>query len=151
MHFIFLSMKIQNYSNHLRYYPPHHFIFYPLLGLLFGLSVYKSINTGNGELWLMLSVLILCLGWLSFMLRQHYSLGNQNRIVRLEVRLRYFELTGQRFEPIEQRLSFGQIAAVRFASDEEFTDLVRRAIAEDLTAAQIKKAIKNWKADEMRV
>ncbi len=144
-------MDAQNYNNHPRYYTPHHFIFYPVLGLLFGLCLYQWLTADHGELWLMLSLIVLCIAWLSFMLRQHYSLGNQDRIVRLEVRLRYFELSGQRFEPLEQRLSFDQIAALRFAGDEEFIELVRNAIAENLSATQIKKTVKNWKADKMRV
>jgi len=85
------------------------------------------------------------------MLRQHYALGNQNRIVRLEMRLRYYQLTQKRFEPLEQQLSFSQIAALRFASDEELPDLVLRAVNESLSPNDIKKAIKNWTPDYMRV
>ena len=85
------------------------------------------------------------------MLRQHYALGNQNRIVRLEMRLRYYLLTQKRFEPLEEQLSFNQIAALRFASDEELPDLIRRTINESLSPKEIKKAIKNWTPDYMRV
>jgi len=85
------------------------------------------------------------------MLRQHYALGNQNRIVRLEMRLRYYQLTQKRFEPLEQQLSFNQIAALRFASDEELIELIRRAINESLSPKDIKKAIQNWTPDYMRV
>ena len=85
------------------------------------------------------------------MLRQHYALTTQDRIVRLEVRFRYFTLTGQRFEPLEKNLSLGQILALRFASDGEFPELVKRAIAENLSPDDIKRAVKEWQGDYMRV
>lgn len=85
------------------------------------------------------------------MMRQHYALICQNRIVRLEMRLRYYQLTQKRLEAIEDQLSFGQLAAVRFASDEEFVPLLEKAIREKLSPDEIKKAIKNWQPDYMRV
>jgi len=98
-----------------------------------------------------ISGLLVIIAWLSFMMRQHYALNNQNRIVRLELRFRYYVLTGKRLEPIEQKLSFGQLAALRFASDEELPALTERAVNENLSSDAIKKSIKNWQADNMRV
>lgn len=98
-----------------------------------------------------MAALFLLIGWLSFMLRQHYSLTNQNRIVRLELRLRYYQLTHKRLEEIEAQLSFGQLAALRFASDEELVPLIQRAITEKLSPDAIKRAIVIWMPDEMRV
>jgi len=88
---------------------------------------------------------------LSFMTRQHYALTCQNRIVRLELRLRYYQLTNQRLEIIENQLSFKQLAALRFASDEELVGLIKRTLEENLSPADIKKSINNWVADTMRV
>ncbi len=85
------------------------------------------------------------------MMRQHYALGNQNRIVRLELRFRYYVITGKRLEPLESKLSFGQLAALRFASDEELAALVERALKENLSDRQIKKLIVRWLPDHMRV
>jgi len=85
------------------------------------------------------------------MLRQHYALTVQNRVVRLEMRLRYYQLTHTRLEDIESKLSFGQIAALRFASDAELPALVDRALQEQLTPDAIKRSIKNWMPDDMRV
>ena len=85
------------------------------------------------------------------MLRQHYALNNQNRIVRLEFRLRYFELMGHSAAKVEKQLSFGQIAGLRFANDAEFIILMERALKDDLSADEIKKAIVDWQADTMRV
>ena len=85
------------------------------------------------------------------MLRQHYALGNQDRIVRLEFRLRYFELFGKPADSTEKLLSFSQIAALRFADDAEFKILLEKAVSQNMDAGEIKKAILNWQADNMRV
>ncbi len=85
------------------------------------------------------------------MLRQHYALTLQDRIVRLELRYRYFTLTNERLELLEKNLSESQLFALRFAPDEELPNLVDKAIAENLSATVIKKSIKNWLADNQRV
>jgi len=145
-------MSTQNYGNHIRYYTAHHFVFYPIIGLFFLFSLYQSFsNDSNQLLWLMIAALFLAIALLSYMLRQHYALGNQNRIVRLEMRFRYYVLTQQRFEPIESRLSLSQVFALRFASDEELPALAERALKENLSADEIKRSIKNWLPDEMRL
>lgn len=145
-------MSKQNYNNHVRYYAPHHFIFYPVISVLFFISIKEAVNNAESRLlWVIVSLLVMITAWLSFMMRQHYALTCQNRIVRLEMRLRYYQLTNQRLEPIEQRLTFGQLAALRFASDEELEALLQRTLTEGLTPDQIKKSIKNWIPDNMRV
>lgn len=92
-----------------------------------------------------------CLTWVAFMLRQHYALTLQNRIVLLELRYRYLAVTGKRFEPAEAKLSDGQLFALRFAPDEELEQLVQWALNENLKGDEIKKSVKNWKADNRRV
>ncbi len=78
-------------------------------------------------------------------------LRNQNRIVKLEFRLRYLELFSKPSSEVEDKLSFSQIAALRFASDDEFAALLEKTIQRNLEAGEIKRLIKNWKADHMRV
>lgn len=145
-------MKKQDYSNHVQWYIPHHFIFYPVV---LAASIYSgrcAFTQPEVQMeWLAITGIFLLLAWLSFMMRQHYGLINQNRTVRLELRLRYYILTQQRLEPVEQQLSFGQLSALRFASDEELPALVQRAVTEKLSSTDIKKAIKNWEGDYMRV
>lgn len=143
---------MQNYKNHLRFYIPHHFIFYPILLILIAFAVYWSfVDRANHFLWIFMAVILFLVGWLSYMLRQHYALTLQNRIVVLEMRLRYHVLTGERLELLEERLSFGQIAALRFAPDEELPALLQRALKEGLSPDEIKKAIRNWLPDHNRV
>lgn len=145
-------MSNQNYHNHKKYYPPHHFILLPALGIAAGIGFYRGYvaDTDNTS-WLLFGISSLFILYVAVMMRQHYALGNQNRIVRLEFRLRYFELFRTSSKEAEQQLSFGQLAALRFASDEEFKALLPRAIKEKLSGDEIKRSIKNWQADHMRV
>lgn len=144
-------METQNYSNHVRYYTPHHFVFYPVVLTCASVSAYLFFTSERQQLiWLALTAVFLLLAALSFMMRQHYALNNQNRIVRLEVYYRYFASTGKRLDTLIEPLSFGQLAALRFASDEEFVALTERTIKEKLAPDHIKKSIKYWKPDYMR-
>lgn len=145
-------MSVQNYNNHVRLYPPHHFIYYPIVLILTGFAIYKAYHQPVERImWLGLAAVFLILAWLSFMMRQHYALLLQNRLVRLEMRHKYFVLSGKDFEPLEKQLSFEQIAALRFASDDELLALVQKAVSENLKPDQIKKMIVQWKPDMMRV
>ncbi|QQV01253.1 MULTISPECIES: DUF6526 family protein [Chryseobacterium] len=145
-------MNTQNYQNHRKFYPPHHFIYLPLLLALQIYGIYKSLQNDENQLvWILFSVVIFLLLYLSIMVRQHYALGLQNRLVRLEFKQRYFEMYGKRSDEIEAKLSFGQIAALRFAYDDEFNELLNKALTENTSGDEIKKAIKNWKGDYHRI
>ena len=145
-------MKNQNYQNHKKFYPPHHFIYLPLLFILQIVGVWKIFNDEPNQLiWILFSVIIFLFLYLALMLRQHYALGNQNRIVRLEFKLRYFELFGKSSDEVESKLSFGQLSALRFAYDDEFKVLLDKAIQQNISGDVIKKSITNWKADNHRV
>lgn len=145
-------MKDQNHSNHRSYYITHHLIFYPLILIFAGGSFWHASEYPDRSLeFRAIGILFLMLGWLSYMMRQHYALGNQDRIIRVEMRLRYFQLTGKSFEPIEKQLSTGQIVALRFTSDEQLLPLIQHTIDQDLSPGRIKKAVQNWQPDHMRV
>ena len=145
-------MKTQNYSNHKRYYVPHHFIFLPILAGLQTLGVWKYFNDKENTLiWLLFSVIIFLIIYLTVMVRQHYALENQNRIIRLEFQQRYFEIFGERSDQVIKQLRFSQIAALRFAYDEEFKAILAQALNKDISGDEIKKSIKNWRPDYYRV
>ena len=145
-------MSKQQFSNHAKYYFPHHFIFYPVTAILLAVCIYFAEKHPDKKLeWYMFAIVVLLIAWVSFMMRQHYALTTQNRIIRLEMRLRYFQLYGKRFEPVEAKLRFRQIAALRFASDEELPLLLERTLQENLSPRSIKKLITDWQADHMRV
>lgn len=136
----------QNYHNHVRWSIPYHFIFVPLvaLGLLASIYNYRQeANLTNGLLIFAFVLIGFAGGFARF-----FSLIVQNRAARADERLRYYILTQQLLPPT---LKMGQILALRFASDQELVALVERAIKEDLSPTDIKKAVKNWRPDHHRV
>ena len=144
-------MKQQSYKNHIRFYPPHHFIFYPLLIILLVISSYKIFTNSDWLIWLFITIIFLLFGFLSLMLRQHYALVLQNRIIKLELRYRYFTISGKRFEEIEQQFNDGQLFALRFAPDDQLVALTEATLSQGLSEKVIKKSITNWKGDYERV
>ena len=145
-------METQNYANHKRYYAPHHFIFLPLLGVLQVFGIWKIYNDDSNALtWLLFSVIIFLILYLAIMLRQHYALGNQNRLIRLELKQRYFELFGKRSDEVAEQLTFDQIAALRFAYDDEFKLLLAETLSKNISGDEIKKAVTKWRPDLQRV
>ena len=144
-------MEKQSFRNHIRYYPPHHFIYYTLILTLLAFSLYFIFATKDKLIWTFITIIFVVLLYLAFMMRQHYALTLQNRIVRLELRYRYFAQTWKRFENIEHQLNDDQLFALRFATDEELKELIEKTLQENLSGTEIKKAIVNWNADYNRV
>lgn len=145
-------MQNQNYKNHRKFYAPHHFIYLPILAVLLGVGITKIFRDENNQLtWILFSAVIFLILYLAVMVRQHYALGNQNRIIRLEFQQRYFELFNKRSDEVVEKLSFGQIAALRFAYDDEFKILLDQALTQNISGDDIKKSITRWKSDQHRV
>lgn len=142
-------MKEQNYSNHVRYHPLFHFVAAPLI--LAGLigSVVNLVGSDPGNRYsAALIVLLFLLMFLVGMFARGYALMAQDRAIRAEERLRHFILTGRQ---LDSRLRMGQIVALRFAPDEEFPELARKAAEDRLTGKQIKESIRKWNADFRRI
>jgi len=144
-------MEDQNYTNHRRYVPAYHYVLSSLLliGLITSvINVLRHKPYHGGFLSSILIVLVFVCAFLIMTLFRTFSLKAQDRAVRAEEGLRYFILTRK---PIDNRINIRQIAALRFAADDELIPLVERTIAENLSPDDIKKAIKNWKSDHHRV
>lgn len=145
-------MKEQNYRNHRKFYPPHHFIYLPILIVLEIFGIYKITDDPENRLtWILFSIVIFLLFYLAFMTRQHYALGLQNRMVILEFKQRYFEIFNKRSDEIVDQLKFDQIAALRFTYDDEFKELLEKALQENISGDEIKRSIKRWRADLLRI
>ena len=82
------------------------------------------------------------------MLARIYALSLQDRLIVTEEQLRHFMLTGNR---LATRLTKSQLTALGFASDDEFVELANRAVVEKLSADEIKRSVKVWRADNERV
>jgi hypothetical protein len=143
--------KKQTYSNHTRFFPLHHFFIAPLSIVFLVGCIIVAFNSN----WAFLEkTLIVMLGIFIFilpMLARIYGLKNQDRLIRLEMRQRYFELSGKSFLPLENELSKGQIIALRFAGDDELLSLIEKAKKEKLPPKLIKQSVKNWLGDYWRV
>ena len=137
-------------------YPWHHFVLLPLAFLMAGYAITRYTKVAGDDdqtarLWFTVAALaVIGLGVL-VMLRQHYALQLQDRICRLEVRQRYFEVSGQRFAPLEQQLSLAQILSLRLAGDAELPALAQAAAKEKLSPKDIQARITNFQFDTMRV
>ena len=145
-------MENQNYKNHRKFYAPHHFIYLPALLILQVWGIWNIFKDDSNQLsWILFSIVIFLILYLAMMVRQHYALGNQNRMVRLEFKQRYFELFGKRSDEVENKLKLGQIASLRFAYDDEFKILLDKALTQNLSGDEIKKSITNWRPDLHRI
>lgn len=143
-------MSDQNYANHARYVPLFHFVAFPVafftfLGAIYHL--YGSWGTDNQYAASLLVATNLALILTTFYARA-FAAKAQDRAIRLEEQLRAQRLTGKDLDPA---LTVPQIIGLRFASDEEWPDLCKRAVAEKMDQKFIKQAIRNWKADTYRV
>jgi len=139
-------MKNQDYQSHARIHPLFHYV---LLILLLATLVVSIINfIGSVNLQSILLLLIVVTMAVIVVLVRIYPMKNQDRIIRTEENFRHYVLTGKL---LDQKLTNGQVIALRFADDEEFPSLCERAVHENMKADDIKRAIVSWKADHNRV
>ena len=142
-------MKEQNFKNHGRYIILWTFITPLILLAILGGSIVNLIHADahthySAALILLISLVLLIIYWYA----RVFALKAQDRAIRAEENLRHFMLTGK---PLDSRLRMSQIIALRFAPDDEFLSLAKKAAEENLRSKEIKAAIRNWKADHNRV
>src|ERR1700712_1561355 len=135
-------MANQNFNNHSRYIPLWHFITSAaivalLVGSIINLVHSAKENVYSASLLVLVSVIFLSVFWYA----RWFALRAQDRAIRAEENLRHFALTGKL---LDGRLRLGQIIALRFATDEEFVLLAKKAADESLRSAEIKKNIAEW-------
>lgn len=148
--------KPQTFANHTRLDPPFHFFLLPFFGLALLLTlIHFFAHITHGDLRDHVHaflLIVLAVAFVVLVLKVRlYALKVQDRVIRLEERLR---LTTLLSEPLRSRiaeLTEDQLIALRFASDGEIPKLVERALNEKLSRADIKKAIQTWRPDYWRV
>ena len=143
----------QNYSNHTRWYPLFHFVLIPLLVLNLLDHVVRIFTNAGAERWdqVFWSVFSLVLILLALAARL-MAMTVQDRVIRLEERLRYREILSPELAVRASELPVSQIIALRFASDAELAELVERTLnGEFAKPKEIKLAIKDWRGDHLRV
>lgn len=141
--------ETQNLKNHPRLDPLYHFFIFGLylLNLVFAcVHLYRQ-PTFFPAWYLVLSISAI----VPILKLRTYPLKVQDRVIRLEERLRLQALSPQEWHAQIFRLSEDQLIALRFAGDDEVVELARQAVEHNLNRKQIKERIRNWRADNWRV
>jgi hypothetical protein len=144
----YLFMNEQNYKNHGRYIFIWHYLTGTAVIAVMTGSIINLVNSAKENFYSasLLVVVSLILGSI-FWYARAFALRAQDRAIRAEENFRHFTLTGK---PLDSRLRMGQIIGLRFASDEEFPALAKKAAEEGLSKKVIKESVKIWKADHHR-
>jgi hypothetical protein len=141
--------KPQTFADHTRFDPPFHFFILPMFAIamiaaLVHLIQHRSLHSGAMFVFSVAAILVV-------LKIRMYANKLQDRIIRLEERLRLAVLLP---EPLRSRIpeiTEDQLIGLRFASDAEVPALVQRALSEKLSRTDIKKAIQTWRPDYSRV
>lgn len=139
----------QNFDNHVRYLPAYHFVAFPLFFVNFCYAAYQAAVHVSAAtvMGLVLAVALVLL----FLLSRVMVVTVQDRVIRLEERLRMRALLPADLQPHVDRFTVKQLVALRFASDAELPALARKVVegkVEDQKA--IKQMITEWRADYQR-
>lgn len=136
-------MAEQSFANH--YHRPTHTGIVWLLALAALVLMVMQLRGAETRDWAIVAVILAVfeLGWIS----RAYIVKLQDRIIMLEVKIRAAELLDAGQDAQLAKLSSKQIAALRFASDDEFGALLARAVRENLPPREIKAAVRTWRPD----
>lgn len=143
-------MEPQTFANHTRWHPSFHFFIMPVMLINFVWAIVKFVMAPGWDSgwWIVMSAALVLL---TLFVRVN-PLRAQDRTIRLEERLRYQQLLSRELAQQAAALTPGQIIALRFAGDNELDELVSAVVAGRLSKpTEIKRAIKNWRADTFRV
>lgn len=140
----------QNYSNHARLVPLFHFVTFGILTLNVLYAGYRLVRwfSLDSSMALLVAIALVLLSWYC----RIFPLTAQDRVIRLEERLRLARLLPADQQARIDELRPRQLVALRFASDTELPGLAARVFAGELTDPKaIKQAVQNWRADHLRV
>ena len=141
--------QTQTYAKHTRWVPAFHMITFPILAILFFWSAWRVVTDFSVDrlMFLLLTTATLILLFLA----RIFALTVQDRVIRLEMRLKMAQLLPGDLRPRINELTPRQLVALRFASDGELPDLVRTVLVDDIRDPRaIKKMIRNWQGDYLR-
>jgi hypothetical protein len=144
-----MAQETQTLKNHTRLDPSFHFFLAPLALALFITAVVNVIRFPS---WSAAAHMVAAIWALvaTFKIRL-YSLKVQDRVIRLEERLRFKETLPPALQARAGELTAGQCVALRFASDGELPQLVEKALAGKWKSRQIKESVQTWRPDYFRV
>jgi hypothetical protein len=143
-------MAEQTFKNHVRFVPLYHFFALPMLIINFGWSIYRWIAAGfsiGGLEWILTSAAL----FFGVLYARLFALSAQDRVIRLEERLRYERVLPEELRWRADELTIDQFVSLRFASDDELPALMKKVLDDKLTQRKtIKQLIKNWRPDYLR-
>ena len=145
-----MAYPAQSYQAHRRFLPPYHFFILPALIINVVVELARAFKYPSlYQIWLV--IVAIALFGLGLMARA-MALTAQTRVIRLEERLRLQKLMPTDEHATIGTLKPGHLVGLRFASDEEAPELARRCASGDLkSSGDVKKQVKNWRADHLRV
>ena len=143
-------MQEQNFSNHAKFVPGFHVFVLGVLLINFLWSIYRWVTTGfhiDGLIAIFVAAALILLA----LFARIFALSVQDRVIRLEERLRYERLLPDALKLRIGEFTVDQRVSLRFASDEELPELARKVLMEKLNDRKtIKQLVKNWKPDYLR-
>lgn len=143
-------MPEQNLKNHARFVPWYHFFVLPVLVGNFGARVYFWVKAGFA-LSHFFPILVAAALFLGVLYARLFALAVQDRLIRLEERLRYERVLPEELRWRADELTVNQFVSLRFASDDELPALMKKVLDEKMTSRKaIKQLIKNWRPDFLR-
>jgi hypothetical protein len=139
----------QSLKSHARFDPPYHF-FLTIVSIasIIIAVIYCVHHFGFDSVWL---VVVALAALVALFLLRSYPLKVQDRVIRLEERLRLYALAPAEWHSQIYRLTEDQLIALRFAADEELVPLAKQAVEHNLSRKQIKERINSWRPDTWRV
>jgi Family of unknown function (DUF6526) len=139
----------QNLSNHTRLDPPFHFFILPVFAISLIVTIVHLVRRPSvHSAWLVVFMIAAIAAIFKIRL---YALRVQDRVIRLEERLRLATLLDPALRPGIAEFTESQFVALRFASDAELPALAARTLNEKLSNSEIKKSIQHWRPDYWRV
>lgn len=144
-----MDQKPQSFANHVKHDPAFHFFLIPILLiniLVLGYYLFRFPSLGGAWLLVVSIALLVTAGRM-----RRYATQLQDRVIRVEERLRLSAVLREALRARIGELSDSQLVGLRFASDQELPALVERALNEKLDRTQIKQAVTDWRPDYSRV
>lgn len=142
-------MAVQTYKNHVRWLPAFHFFAVPVL-LLNAINEGRHLYAAPSRSTAFAFVVAAAILTVAFLARTQ-ALTAQDRLIRLEMRLRLQPLLPADLYARFNDFTTPQLVALRFASDGEMADLMRTVLKDGTKQGDIKKMIKQWEGDYVRV
>ena len=143
-------MSEQNFGNHTKFVPLFHIVVLGVLTLNFGWSIYRWKMAGfsiDGLVAVLLAAVLILLAFFS----RIFALTVQDRVIRLEERLRMERLLPEDLKSRIGEFTQSQLVGLRFASDGELPELSRKVLNDNLDDRKaIKQLVQNWRADHLR-